>query len=116
MTPDAEVCVSQARALFRASGTGDGGDCVLWFDGVTGLPRRMVVVAVPDDVGGSLGLADEDAITIALATGAIIPPSGPASAVLAIDEARAPAPQSVLPQNAPQWIKSLPGNTPIVYE
>ena len=116
MTPDAEVCVSQARALFRASGAGDGGDCVLWFDGVTGLPRRMVVVAVPDDVGGSLGLADEDAITMASATGAIIPPSGPASAALAIDEARAPAPQSVLPQNAPQWIKSLPGNTPIVYE
>ena len=110
MTPDAAICVDQARELFRASESLDDGKCVLWIDGVTGLAKRLVVIAVPEDVGGSLGLADDDTVTMVSATGDSLPtPEVPALA------------NETVSDNAPScdlhgWFKSLPDTTPVKYE
>ena len=112
MTPDAEICVEQARELFHRSKSQDDGECVVWLDGVTGLPVKLQVVSVPDEVGGSIGLAPEGTTFLVSVTGE------------RMVEAAAAEKQTVEPPllrekealpGLREWIQSLPDSTGISY-
>ena len=130
MTPDAATCVGQARALFRSSGTAHGDDCVLWLDGVTGIPTRLSVIIVPDDSGGSFGLAPDGIVELVPVSGGQAA-AGPLPHSARLDsmpttEVVAPggitAPFVATPggmeaiSDIRDWIVALPDGTPVHFE